>query len=66
MDGRKEDYMQEKARCESVFEGDRCELAVGHYGKHRSNHDNIGNSQLVYWTDAGLARVLREQQEVLK
>jgi hypothetical protein len=52
-------------KCESVFDGDRCELVAGDYGKHRSNHDSAGNPQSVYWTDAGLARVLLEQQKVL-
>jgi len=54
---------QEGPRCESVLHEDRCELIAGHWGKHRSFCDKNGTPQLVSWTDAGLARILREEQE---
>ncbi|MFZ1971495.1 MAG: hypothetical protein WAU89_01555 [Candidatus Acidiferrales bacterium] len=42
------------AQCESVCLEDRCQLKLGHHGKHRFE----GSS----WTDGGVERLKREQE----
>ncbi len=52
---------KDEDRCSSVFDSQyRCDRELGHYGKHYSRVENVGSTS---WTDAGLARVLKERRE---
>jgi hypothetical protein len=47
----------EAERCTETFDGHRCNLRQGHWGKHHCTDDFVS----VAWTDAGKKRVLQER-----
>jgi len=49
--------MNNRKRCESVFENYRCSLEAGHKRKHLCTDDGV----FVSWTDAGLRRIAEEK-----
>jgi len=51
-------FEKSNAKCESVCQDSVCQLKQGHSGKHRDDRDGLS-----MWTDGGIARLAREQQE---